>query len=74
MIKFSSKNLPELEFKNAMKKPIIIQCCQMDEPFEVETLEGILKGKKGDWLMVGIQGELYPCDQDIFAKSYNLIE
>ncbi|MFD2824365.1 PGDYG domain-containing protein [Lacinutrix iliipiscaria] len=74
MIKFNSKHLPELEFKNARKKPIVIQCYQMNEPFEVETLEGVLTGKKGDWLMVGIDGELYPCDQEIFDKTYNIVE
>jgi len=73
MIKFSQKNRPELAFKKAIKKPIAIHCYQMEEPFEVETLEGVLQGKKGDWLMVGIQGELYPCDQEIFAKSYDLV-
>jgi hypothetical protein len=26
----------------------------VDEPFEVETIEGIMKGKAGDWLMIGI--------------------
>jgi len=73
MIKFSLKNRPELAFKKG-KKTIEIQCYQMEKPFEVESLEGILQGKKGDWLMVGIQGELYPCDQDIFAKSYDLVK
>ena len=74
MINFNSKNPPELDFKKAVKKPIAIQCCQIHEPFEVETLEGRLKGKKGDWLMVGIHGELYPCDREIFAKTYDLIQ
>ena len=73
MIKFNAKNRPQFEFKKAVKKPIVIECYQIQEPFEVETLEGKLKGKKGDWLMVGIQGELYPCNQEIFAKSYDII-
>ena len=72
MIRFSSNKRPDLAFKKAVKKPIAIQCYQMNEPFEVETLEGTLKGKKGDWLMVGIEGELYPCDQVIFEKTYDL--
>lgn len=74
MLKFDPKHLPELDFKKAKKKPIIIQCVQIDEPFEVKTMEGKLKGKAGDWLMVGIDGEIYPCDDAIFKKTYNLME
>ncbi len=74
MIRFNQYDDPNIEFKKAIKKPLPISCVQMDEEFEVETLEGIMKGKKGDWLMKGVNGELYPCAHDIFIKSYDLIE
>lgn len=61
-----------LNFKKAIKKPIPIRCVQMHEPFEVETMEGTLRGKKDDWLMIGINGEMYPCDNEIFHKTYDL--
>lgn len=73
MLTFKQHILPDLIFKEAIKKPIPIKCFQINEPFEVETLEGKMKGKKGDWLMVGVNNELYPCDKNIFKKSYNLI-
>ena len=72
MLKFSSDKLPRLNFKTAVKKPIPIKCIQIDEPFEVETLEGTLRGKAGDWLMIGVNGEVYPCDREIFEKTYDL--
>lgn len=72
MLVFKSGEVPSLAFNKAIKKPIAIQCVQINEPFEVHTLEGIMKGKEGDWLMIGISGEMYACDQDIFKKSYNL--
>ena len=57
------------------KKPIIIHAKQMIEPFRVNTLEGNYKqGKAGDYLMQGIDGELYICDKEIFKKTYNWIE
>ncbi|MBT8257958.1 MAG: hypothetical protein KJO49_05770 [Bacteroidia bacterium] len=74
MIRFNQYDDPNIEFKKAIKKPLPISCVQMDEEFEVATLEGIMKGKKGDWLMKGVNGELYPCAHDIFIKSYDLIE
>lgn len=38
--------------------------------FLVSTLEGIMKGKKDDWLIRGIKDEFYPCKPDIFAATY----
>ena len=57
-----------------MKRPIVIHAKQMGEEFRVNTLEGNYKqGKLGDYLMQGIDGELYICDQDIFEKTYDWV-
>lgn len=71
---FKKGILPSLDFKQAIKKPIPIRCVQMAEPFKVETMEGVLEGKAGDYLMIGIKGEMYPCDKDIFEETYELVE
>lgn len=55
-----------------VKKPIPIQAVQQPKEFIVETLEGTMKGKKGDYLITGIKGEQYPCDKDVFEESYVL--
>ncbi len=55
------------------KKPIIIEAVQILELFEVETMEGVMQGKVGDFLMKGIDGELYVCDKDIFYRTYDII-
>jgi hypothetical protein len=74
MLTFKKHTIPDLEFKKAIKKAIPIKCIQIFEPFEVETLEGIMKGKSGDWLMVGVNGEMYPIDNAIFEKTYDLVK
>ena len=74
MKKFKQHQVPNFDFSKAVKKPIPIQCFQIDEAFEVETMEGVMKGKKGDWLMVGVSGEMYPCDNAIFEKTYSLLK
>ena len=57
---------------SCMKKPIVVHAMQMNEEFQVETLEGNYKtGKPGDYLMRGIERELYICDKSIFEKSYD---
>lgn len=73
MLTFKKGDIPDLQFKQAVKRPIPVRCIQMEEPFEVETLEGTLRGRAGDWLMVGIHGEMYPIAREIFEKTYDVI-
>lgn len=36
----------------------------------IETLEGVMRVSKGDWIIQGVKGEIYPCKPDIFAATY----
>lgn len=36
----------------------------------IQTLEGEMRGDLGDWVIRGVQGELYPCKPGIFAATY----
>lgn len=36
----------------------------------IETLEGTMHGSRGDYIIKGIQGEIYPCKADIFEATY----
>ena len=52
------------DMKDCMKKPIVVHAKEIHEPFRVKTLEGdYAQGKEGDFLMRGIEGELYICDR-----------
>ena len=57
------------------KKPIVVHATQLNLPegFSVTTKEGIMKGKPGDYLMIGVNGEKYPIDKDIFEKTYDVV-
>lgn len=37
----------------------------------VSTLEGVMRGNKGDWLILGVARELYFCRDDIFRNTYD---
>lgn len=39
----------------------------------INTLEGIMAANPGDWIIQGVNGEIYPCKPDIFEKSYDLV-
>lgn len=43
------------------------------EMLEVNTLEGKMEARKGDWIIKGVNGEFYPCKPDIFEKTYEPI-
>lgn len=45
-----------------------------DEVLRIETLEGIMRAQKGDWIIKGVKGEIYPCKPDIFAQTYEAVE
>ncbi len=36
----------------------------------LKTLEGVLTVSLGDWIIRGVQGELYPCKPVIFEATY----
>jgi hypothetical protein len=61
---------PINKFKAYRKKPVVIKALKIKEPFSVKTLEGVMHGKSGDYLVIGIAGEKYPVDAEIFKKTY----
>lgn len=40
---------------------------------EVPTIEGRVKAQRGDYIIKGVQGEIYPCKRDIFEQTYEPI-
>lgn len=62
--------IKEDKFQDYTKKPVTIQAYKTEEELEIETLEGVMKANKGDYIIKGVEGELYPCKPDIFAKTY----
>lgn len=73
MIDLTNAELPS-DIKRYTKKPIPVRAMQISEEFIVDTLEGRHTGKAGDYLMIGIRGERYPCDREIFEESYEEVK
>lgn len=42
--------------------------------FHIQTLEGDLTVRAGDWVITGIEGEHYAIKPDIFEATYELVE
>lgn len=40
----------------------------------IQTLEGTMTANQGDYIIKGLQGELYPCKPNIFEATYEVVE
>ena len=40
----------------------------------IETLEGRMRCNENDWIIKGVNGEVYSCKPDIFKKTYEVCD
>jgi hypothetical protein len=40
----------------------------------IQTDEGFMEAKPGDWIITGVKGERYPCKPDIFEATYERLD
>lgn len=45
-----------------------------DNCYLIPTLEGTMHMERGDMLITGVKGEIYPCKMDIFAATYDKVD
>lgn len=71
-VKWTGNNIPEIAAFMMPQAPMYMgsQFTDADEIVGIETLEGVMVARKGDWIIRGVKGELYPCKPDIFAATY----
>jgi hypothetical protein len=41
---------------------------------DIKTLEGTMRGDYGNYIIKGVQGEIYPCKPDIFESTYEKVD
>ena len=72
--KDKNKHLPDpKEAGDKFVKTDVTHAIKIDKPFTVETIEGEAEAKEGDFLCKGTEGDMWPVDQEIFAKTYKPI-
>lgn len=73
-IQFTGNNLKECyEFMN--EQPFSVTQDMIDKEYLlINTLEGLMKASKGDYIIKGVYGECYPCKPDIFKETYEIVE
>jgi hypothetical protein len=45
-----------------------------DTNADIETLEGWHHANYGDYIILGVKGEIYPCKPDIFNMTYEEVD
>ena len=65
--------IEEGKFEKFEKIQVVVEAYQTDEEVFIETLEGTMKANKGDWIIKGVKGELYPCKPDVFEMTYKKV-
>ena len=77
--KFYVDNIPDWFMDKVSSNDIILRNCDykrfsINEAYcEIKTLEGVMRGNGGDYIIKGVEGEIYPCKPDIFEKTYDLV-
>lgn len=46
---------------------------ELDPELLIYTLEGEMHASPGDWIIRGVEGELYPCKPNIFKITYEKV-
>lgn len=47
--------------------------CSVCDQFYINTLEGKMILRNGDWVIKGVKGEFYPCHPEIFEETYEAV-
>ena len=43
------------------------------DEIRIFTLEGYMTATDGDYIIIGVEGEIYPCKPEIFKKTYDAV-
>ena len=67
-VQWLGNNLSEIQ---AFYKPDSIL---VGDEIHINTLEGTMAARIGDYIIKGIKGEFYPCKPDIFEATYDPVD
>jgi len=68
-IQFTGENYFEIEaFMDSSRHQ------RVDEKIAIDTLEGTMCALPCDWIIKGVAGEFYPCNPDIFVRTYEPVD
>ena len=77
--KFYVDDMPNWFMNAVTENEVELHCCDykkysIDEAHcRIKTPEGDMTGNGGDYIIQGVNKEIYPCKEDIFLKTYEKV-
>lgn len=68
------EELPTEAFTAVRKRPVEMEARRVAETTAIPTPDGVLVAYQGDVVIRDAAGERWPCDPELFAEVYELIE
>lgn len=73
-VQYTGSYVSQLEIIDWAHPHISVWCDEIGVYLLVKTLEGDMKARRTDYIIRGIAGEYYPCNEKIFRASYEPVE
>ncbi|WP_196121307.1 hypothetical protein [Anaerobacillus alkaliphilus] len=56
------------------RKPLVVEAVKITSPITIDTAEGKMTGKTGDYLITQADGAQYPCNSETFEQMYEPVK
>lgn len=64
-----------ISLQEFMQSDLRVSYANPEDPvIKIETLEGVMDASISDFIIKGINGEFYPCKEDVFKKTYEAVD
>lgn len=73
-VQFRRGEIPGEEFITDGVQSGTLRYVADEDTFLINTLEGTMSASPGDYIIRGVQGEIYPCKPDIFEATYEPVD
>jgi len=77
---FYVEPMPDWFMDKVSSNDIVLKNCDhdrysIDDAYcEIKTLEGTMQANARDYIIKGVDGEIYPCKPDIFKRTYEKVK
>ena len=62
-----------MKMYKVVKKYLPVDAYQAKESVDIQTLEGVMHANAEDWIIIGVEGEMWPVKKEIFEKTYCIL-
>ena len=74
-VQFKDTEESIMELSELGLDPVRIDYADLSNPLlKIETLGGLKIATEGDYIIKGVQGEIYPCIHNLFEETYEKVE